>query len=480
MKNGIMNHKLKGALALGGLCALLPSALHGQGIGEKKLADMRTKTQQMVERGELVYSRQCATCHGEKGANDTPYAAEFGLEQGGFTNQVWKHGGGLIQIYDIISKKQAGVEHPVYSYLPYQDRWAVSHYIRELAPGADPSDPTAVVERATFEAINGVCDDEIKTSISDRVKLQGDEQLKKGAELYAANCASCHGEKGLGNGAAAAALNPKPRNFAADKGNWKNTSSPLGIFKTLANGIAGGSMASYSNLPEEDRWALTHYVREQYVPADKRVESTSEQIVEVCRTLSAPAKPKPISVDLAMEFMVKDAEAARTLRRQQYGRIDVTRGADPIEGKKLYDAFCSSCHGPEGQGMKAKGPYGSFPPYLYLEMAALGNEVAGGSFEVFADRSMKGAHATLPDMSGAATLSARDWQNLHAYVAEFEGSGRTGSVEDEVPAPTPTPEDGTAPTEGTPTDGTAPEGGTAPAEGTPEAPKKEGADATPE
>ena len=55
MKNGIMNNKLKGAIALGGLCAVLPSMLYGQGIGEKKLADMRTRTQQMVERGGVVY-----------------------------------------------------------------------------------------------------------------------------------------------------------------------------------------------------------------------------------------------------------------------------------------------------------------------------------------------------------------------------------------------------------------------------------------
>ena len=35
----------------------------------------------------------------------------------------------------------------------------------------------------------------------------------KGAETYKMYCLPCHGEKGMGDGVAAAALNPKPRNF---------------------------------------------------------------------------------------------------------------------------------------------------------------------------------------------------------------------------------------------------------------------------
>ena len=38
--------------------------------------------------------------------------------------------------------------------------------------------------------------------------------VEKGKASFALNCAACHGAKGEGDGAAAAALNPKPRNFA--------------------------------------------------------------------------------------------------------------------------------------------------------------------------------------------------------------------------------------------------------------------------
>lgn len=42
-------------------------------------------------------------------------------------------------------------------------------------------------------------------------KIKGD--AAKGAETYKLYCVPCHGEKGMGDGIAAAALNPKPRNF---------------------------------------------------------------------------------------------------------------------------------------------------------------------------------------------------------------------------------------------------------------------------
>ncbi len=39
------------------------------------------------------------------------------------------------------------------------------------------------------------------------------EQVAAGKKVYEANCLACHGATGKGDGAAAAALNPKPRNF---------------------------------------------------------------------------------------------------------------------------------------------------------------------------------------------------------------------------------------------------------------------------
>ncbi len=85
------------------------------------------------------------------------------------------------------------------------------------------------------------------------------ELVEKGKGLFAAQCVACHGPAGMGDGPAAAALNPKPRNFHAVEG-WKNGRKISGVFKTLKEGLAGSAMSSFESLPMDDRWALTHYV----------------------------------------------------------------------------------------------------------------------------------------------------------------------------------------------------------------------------
>lgn len=419
MKKSTIQIGLKGALILGGLCAIIPS-VYGQGIGLKKLDEMMVSTPQKIARGKVIYQRQCASCHGADGKNDVaPYREQFpDMVEGGFASGQFKRGGGLVQIYNIISKPQPGVSHPVIDgYVPFQDRWAAAHYVKSLSP-TKHSDPVQLIEEAKFEAVNGVCREELKSSIADRVKPQGDEQMKKGAEVYALNCVSCHGEQGAGDGAAAAALQPAPRNFT-DKGvKWTNGSSPLAIFKTLANGIEGTSMAAYSNLSEDERWALTHYVR-NWVPEEARQDSTEEQIVEVCRSLSAPAKPNPISIDLAMKFVVEDAPLKRAMELKTYGSIYQYADANAARGRDLYDSSCAGCHGADGNGQISKKPYGASPPFLYMKVDKLAPETAGGTYDAFARRAIGGVHATLPDMTDAATFSARDWKDLQGYVASF-------------------------------------------------------------
>jgi high-affinity iron transporter len=90
--------------------------------------------------------------------------------------------------------------------------------------------------------------------------------LEKGKASFAMNCVLCHGEKGDGNGPAGAAMNPKPRNFVTEK--FKAGDSVEKIFEVTTNGLKDTSMAGYSFLPEEERWALAYYVR-TFRPAKK-------------------------------------------------------------------------------------------------------------------------------------------------------------------------------------------------------------------
>ena len=83
--------------------------------------------------------------------------------------------------------------------------------------------------------------------------------LAQGQKAYQMYCASCHGPKGEGDGPAAGALKPPPRNLII--GDWQKGGSSIELYKTLNKGIEGTSMVSFSYLSKEDRWALVHYIR---------------------------------------------------------------------------------------------------------------------------------------------------------------------------------------------------------------------------
>jgi cytochrome c oxidase subunit 4 len=88
--------------------------------------------------------------------------------------------------------------------------------------------------------------------------VSNSELVAHGKELFAAQCVTCHGAVGAGDGVAAAGLNPKPRNFTVGEG-WKNGRKPSAIYGTLTKGL--NAMPAFGSLPPDDRWALAHFVR---------------------------------------------------------------------------------------------------------------------------------------------------------------------------------------------------------------------------
>jgi high-affinity iron transporter len=83
--------------------------------------------------------------------------------------------------------------------------------------------------------------------------------LAKGRALYETSCAACHGATGLGDGAAGAKLDPRPRNFHERE--RQAALSPFALFSTITYGLAGTGMAAYEKqLDEASRWDLAFYV----------------------------------------------------------------------------------------------------------------------------------------------------------------------------------------------------------------------------
>lgn len=130
------------------------------------------------------------------------------------------------------------------------------------------------------------------------------EIVEKGKSVFTMNCASCHGEQGKGDGVAGASLNPKPRNFH-DMNGWTNGPSLTMMYKTLQEGITNRGMASYANLPPDDRLSIIMYIR-SFVPNYPPISQVQLDSLDVVYSLTKGVKmPNQIPVKLAMEKILQ-------------------------------------------------------------------------------------------------------------------------------------------------------------------------------
>jgi len=158
---------------------------------------------------------------------------------------------------------------------------------------------------------------------------EGERFARKGAEIFARNCAGCHGPEGRGDGPAAVALTPAPRNLTTARFSNRRLS------ESLWNGVPGSSMPPWNDLTTGDLRGLVAYLG----------------------TL-APKEPPP----------------------------ELT-GAERATAQGLYAKQCVVCHGPDGAG---NGPSASLlapaptnlhevrPTTAYAE-AALAHGVRGSA-----------------------------------------------------------------------------------------------------
>jgi mono/diheme cytochrome c family protein len=89
------------------------------------------------------------------------------------------------------------------------------------------------------------------------------ENIAKGKEIFTGKgtCFTCHGNEGKGDGLAAAALDPSPRNFTNPE--FHKVRTPGEMFWIIKNGSAGTGMISYAPgiITEDEAWQAILFER---------------------------------------------------------------------------------------------------------------------------------------------------------------------------------------------------------------------------
>lgn len=81
--------------------------------------------------------------------------------------------------------------------------------------------------------------------------------VQRGATLYQAQCASCHGAKGNGDGPLSAKLNPPP--IALSDHERAQQRSVFALQQIISHGLEGTAMPGFGQLSEDDRWSLAYF-----------------------------------------------------------------------------------------------------------------------------------------------------------------------------------------------------------------------------
>jgi len=171
--------------------------------------------------GLRLYARNCASCHGKSGAGDGPGAK--GLHP--HPQNLADHEYTAERLASVLWNGVPGTGMPAWRDMLPADLAAIAFVVKGFATSQQPA------------------------------------SQDRGAQIYADNCAQCHGEHGAGDGYAANQFSIPPTNFQAER------PSAEAALRALHEGVEGSPMAPFQGrLTEAEINDVAGYVRGFFKP----------------------------------------------------------------------------------------------------------------------------------------------------------------------------------------------------------------------
>ena len=171
--------------------------------------------------GQQLYKQECTQCHGARGMGDGPQAAQLSVPVATLGLSDFARQYSPAEWYTVVTQGNMEKFMPAFANLTDRQRWDVVAYAMSLSAP--------------------------------------DSLVSQGKALYEQKCVTCHGQSGNGDGPDTSNLSTHPKNFTDQA--FMAQSSSASLYQAISAGITPDMPAYTGTLDDNQRWALTAYLR---------------------------------------------------------------------------------------------------------------------------------------------------------------------------------------------------------------------------
>jgi mono/diheme cytochrome c family protein len=211
-----------------------------------------------LQKGRSLYAHNCVVCHGERGQG-APLTTGVVPPRDFASPQARAELTRERMIQSVTNGRPNTAMAAFANRLPADDIGAIVDYIRAALMVPETRGISGTDAHAGRRGGAAGDNDQLQPFQSALIP-----NVAAGKKLYLATCATCHGEKGDGNGPRAYFIRPKPRNFLEP--GFRSTFNRPAIYTAVAEGRLGTEMPAWNKvLSEQEMLDVSEFVFTNFV-----------------------------------------------------------------------------------------------------------------------------------------------------------------------------------------------------------------------